>query len=188
MLQLIMRCDNLAKISHTKFSRLFLICSTSGRERNTKLINSDPTGDRTLIDVMTALMDKYSQGGKAEKAPPSATCLQPGLPCCARYEYDNMWYRATVVSAVDADNVKVGSHLTPSPPRVINVNFPLQPHQKYNTILYGELGFSGSDAGRIWVRVWVVFLCTFGLYSCSSSVCIRVLVQVRIVLGFGFGS
>ena len=32
--------------------------------------------------------------------------------------------------------------LTLSLPRVINVKFPLQPHQKYNITKYGELGFS----------------------------------------------
>ena len=32
--------------------------------------------------------------------------------------------------------------LTPSLPRVINLKFPLQPHEKYYVTQYGELGFS----------------------------------------------
>ena len=33
-------------------------------------------------------------------------------------------------------------NLSLSLPRVINLKFPLQPHQKYNITQYGELGFS----------------------------------------------
>ena len=49
--------------------------------------------------------------------------------------------RAQLRVLAQSYQVCAGADLTLSLPRVINIKFPLQPHQKYNITQYGELGF-----------------------------------------------
>ena len=50
----------------------------------------------------------------------------------------------------DYMETRLRPRLTLSLPRVINFKFPLQPHQKYNIIQYGERGFSSFYSDERW--------------------------------------
>ena len=64
-------------------------------------------GDRTLINIMGNLLEKYGKGEDLSAAPVDATSVSPGLPCVAQFTEDGMWYRATVLKFVEDDKVEV---------------------------------------------------------------------------------
>jgi len=64
-------------------------------------------GDRTLINIMGTLLERYGKGEDMSAAPSDATSVTLGLPCCAQFTEDGMWYRARVVKFVDEDKVEV---------------------------------------------------------------------------------
>ena len=56
---------------------------------------------------MGSLLERYGKGDDMSAAPPDATSVTPGLPCCAQFTEDGMWYRARVVKFVEEDKVEV---------------------------------------------------------------------------------
>lgn len=64
-------------------------------------------GDRTLINIMGTLLERYGKGEDLSGAPSDATSVFPGLPCCAQFTEDGMWYRARVVKFVEEEKVEV---------------------------------------------------------------------------------
>ena len=64
-------------------------------------------GDRTLINIMGSLLEKYGKGEDLSAAPVDAASASPGLPCVAQFTEDGMWYRARVVKFVEEDKVEV---------------------------------------------------------------------------------
>ena len=71
------------------------------------LLFSITTGDRTLINIMSSLLEKYGKGDDTSTAPSNVTSLRPGFPCVAQFTEDGMWYRGRVVKYVDEDKVEV---------------------------------------------------------------------------------
>ena len=64
-------------------------------------------GDRTLINIMGTLLERYGKGEDQSAAPSESTSVFPGLPCVAQFAEDGMWYRATVVKLLEEDKVEV---------------------------------------------------------------------------------
>ena len=56
---------------------------------------------------MGTLLERYGKGEDMSAAPSDATSVTLGLPCCAQFTEDGMWYRARVVKFVDEDKVEV---------------------------------------------------------------------------------
>ena len=63
-------------------------------------------GDRTLINIMATLLERYGKSENQSGAPSDVTSLFPGLPCVAQFAEDGMWYRASVIKVVE-DKVEV---------------------------------------------------------------------------------
>lgn len=63
--------------------------------------------DRTLISIMSSLLERYGKGDDTSTAPSNVTSLPPGFPCVAQFTEDGMWYRGRVVKYVDEDKVEV---------------------------------------------------------------------------------
>ena len=70
------------------------------------LLFSITAGDRTLINIMSSLLERYGKGDDTSTAPSNVT-LPPGFPCVAQFTEDGMWYRGRVVKYVDEDKVEV---------------------------------------------------------------------------------
>ena len=70
-------------------------------------ITSVILGDRTLINIMATLLEKYGKGEDQSSAPCDVASVTPGFPCCAQFSEDGMWYRARVTRIVDQDKVEV---------------------------------------------------------------------------------
>lgn len=64
-------------------------------------------GDRTLINIMATLLERYGKGEDQSSAPCDVASVTPGFPCCAQFSEDGMWYRARVTRIVDQDKVEV---------------------------------------------------------------------------------
>lgn len=64
-------------------------------------------GDRTLINIMGNMLEKYGKGEDLSAAPVDAMSVSPDLPCVAQFTEDGMWYRATVLKFVEDDKVEV---------------------------------------------------------------------------------
>ena len=71
------------------------------------LLFSITAGDRTLINIMSSLLERYGKGDDTSTAPSNVTSLPPGFPCVAQFTEDGMWYRGRVVKYVDEDKVEV---------------------------------------------------------------------------------
>ena len=70
-------------------------------------LSSVVPGDRTLINIMGSLLEKYGKGEDLSAAQVDTTSVSPGLPCVAQFTEDGMWYRARVVKFVEEDKVEV---------------------------------------------------------------------------------
>ncbi|XP_067050162.1 tudor domain-containing protein 1-like isoform X2 [Acropora muricata] len=64
-------------------------------------------GDRTLINIMGALLERYGKGEDQSTVPSDVASITPGFPCCAQFSEDGMWYRAKVIKIVDQEKVEV---------------------------------------------------------------------------------
>ena len=58
---------------------------------------------------MGSLLERYGKGDDMSAAPSDAASVSLGLPCCAQFTEDRMWYRARVLKFVDQDKVEVMS-------------------------------------------------------------------------------
>ena len=64
-------------------------------------------GDRTLINIMGTLLERYGKGEDKSAAPSDASSVFTGQPCVAQFSEDGMWYRARVIKFVEDDKVEV---------------------------------------------------------------------------------
>ena len=71
------------------------------------------SGDRTLINIMGTLLERYGKSEDQSGAPTDVTSLFPGLPCVAQFAEDGMWYRASVIKILEKDKVEVGNKRPP---------------------------------------------------------------------------
>ena len=56
---------------------------------------------------MGSLLERYGKGDDMSAAPSDASSITLGLPCCAQFTEDRMWYRARVLKFLDQDKVEV---------------------------------------------------------------------------------
>lgn len=56
---------------------------------------------------MGSLLERYGKGDDTTATLSDAASVAPGLPCCAQFSEDGMWYRAKVVKVLDQDKVEV---------------------------------------------------------------------------------
>lgn len=92
-----------------KFRSVYVLMIETYVSRKTSfcLLFSITAGDRTLINIMSSLLERYGKGDDTSTAPSNVTSLPPGFPCVAQFTEDGMWYRGRVVKYVDEDKVEV---------------------------------------------------------------------------------
>lgn len=99
-------------------------------------------GDRTLINIMATLLERYGKSENQSGAPSDVTSLFPGLPCVAQFAEDGMWYRASVIKVVE-DKVEVSyvdfgnSEVVPLSAIRQEMPFMEVPHQCLQLVLRG---------------------------------------------------